>query len=204
MKIGPKYKIARRLGAPVFTKTQTQKFVLSQQKKEKNKKRKFSRSTSEFGTQLLEKQKARYSYCLTEKQFSKYAKEALAKKDTHAVSRLFGSLETRLDNVVYRTGFAPTRLAARQMVSHGHITVNGKRVTIPSIRLGIGDVVSIRPASVGKPLFAEVENLMQETEKQSWIKVDMKTKTATIEILPKTEGTNLMFDLKSILEFYSR
>ncbi|OHA89193.1 MAG: 30S ribosomal protein S4 [Candidatus Zambryskibacteria bacterium RIFCSPHIGHO2_01_FULL_43_25] len=203
MRIGPKYKIARRLGAPVFEKTQTQKFTLSQQRKDKGRK-KFSRASSEFGSQLLEKQKARFTYCLTERQFSKYARQALAKKDTNAVSRMFSYLETRLDNVVCKIGFAPTRLAARQMVSHGHILVNGKRVTIPSINLVVGDVVSIRVASAGKPLFADLNSRLSEVEKPSWIKVDMKADTATIESLPKVEGVNLMFDLRSILEFYSR
>ncbi len=203
MKIGPKYKIARRLGVPVFEKTQSQKFALSQARKEKSGKR-FSRPKSEFGLQLLEKQKARYTYCLTEKQFSKYAKEAVSKKDTNAVSRLFQSLEFRADNVAYRAGFAPTRLGARQMVSHGHFLVNGKRITIPSYRMSIGDVLSIRKASIEKPLFLSLAERMKERTSPSWVKVDFEKREAKVEGAPKYDQGDSMFDINAILEFYSR
>lgn len=205
MKIGPKYKLARRLGAPIFEKTQTQKFVLSQQKKEKTKgKRGFSGARSEFGTQLLEKQKARLMYGITEKQFARYAKEAIAKKDTHAASRLYAALEMRLDSIVYKLGLAPSRRAGRQMVSHGHITVNGKKVTIPSMRMSIGDKIAVRDGSAGSALFAEMDKRMQETEIPAWLKYDAKEKVATVEAIPTAEGANLLFDLTLILEFYSR
>jgi small subunit ribosomal protein S4 len=203
MIIGPKYKIARRLGAPVFEKTQTQKYALSQARRDKSGKS-FSRPKSEYGTQLLEKQKARFTYCMTEKQFSKYVKEALAKKDTSGVSRLFTMLETRADNVVYRAGFAPTRLAARQMVSHGHITVNGKKITIPSMRLSEGDVLGIRPGSEQRGMFASMEERLAGTNRPAWINFDLNTKTAKIQGTPKYETHESMFDLKAVLEFYSR
>jgi len=203
MKIGPKYKIARRLGVPVFEKTQSQKFALSQARKEKSGKR-FSRPKSEYGLQLLEKQKARYTYCVTEKQFSKYAKEALSKKDTHAVSRLFTSLELRADNVAYRAGIASTRLGARQIVAHGHLLVNGKRITVPSYRLSIGDILSIRQASIAKPLFQSLEERLKERTSPSWIKFDFEKKAALVEGAPKYVGADSMFDINVILEFYSR
>lgn len=203
MKIGPKYKIARRLGVPVFEKTQTQKYALSQARKDKSGKS-FSRPKSEFGLQLLEKQKARYTYCLTEKQFSKYAKEAVAKKDTQAVSRLFQSLELRADNVAYRTGFAPTRLGARQMVSHGHFLVNGKRITVPSYKLSIGDTLSIRKTSSTKPLFQNLDARLKERTVPSWIQFDFDAKEAKIAGMPKYEQGDSMFDINAILEFYSR
>lgn len=203
MKIGPKYKIARRLGTPVFEKTQTQKYTLSQARKEKSRNG-FARPKSNFGIQLLEKQKAKYTYYLTEKQFSKYAKDALAKKDTHAISRLFENLEMRADNAVFRAGFAPTRLAARQMVSHGHLFVNGKRVTIPSYRLFVGDRISIRPESLNKPLFQNLNEMMKAVSPPSWIKIDFDKKVAEIQGVPKVENSDLLFDLSSVLEFYSR
>ncbi len=203
MKIGPKYKIARRLGTPVFEKTQSQKFALSQARKEKTG-RQFSRPKSEFGSQLLEKQKARYTYCLTEKQFSKYAKEAVAKKDTNAVSRLYQALELRADNVVYRAGLAKTRLGARQVVSHGHILVNGKRITIPSYRVSKDDILSIREGSKNKPLFANLDESMKERTTPSWISVNHDTKEVTVLGMPKYEQTDSMFDINAILEFYSR
>lgn len=203
MKIGPKYKIARRLGAPVFEKTQTQKYALSQARKEKNRKG-FMKPKSNFGIQLLEKQKARYTYCLTEKQFSKYAKESLAKKGTQATSRLFENLEMRADNTAFRAGFAPTRLAARQIVSHGHLFVNGKRITIPSYKLSVGDKLSIRPASLNKPLFQSLDDRIKNTSVPAWIKLDFDKKIAEIQGLPKAEGADLLFDLGTVLEFYSR
>ena len=137
MKIGPKYKIARRLGAPIFEKTQTQKYALHLERK--GKKRGFSKMKTEFGLQLNEKQKARFIYGLSERQFSNYVKEALSKKTANTSQTIFEFLELRLDNVIYRLGFSPTRLGARQMVSHGHISVNGKRVNTPNMRLGLGD-----------------------------------------------------------------
>jgi small subunit ribosomal protein S4 len=200
MIIGPKYKLARRLGAPIFEKTQTQKFALSQARKE----RKFSRPKSEFGTQLIEKQKARFMYALTEKQFSRYAKEALAKKDTQTAARLFEKLELRADSAVYRAGFASTRLAARQMVSHGHIMVNSQRITIPSYRLSLNDVISIRPTSMAKPLFADLDERLKARTQPSWIAFDHEKKTATVQGMPKFDAAESMFDVSAILEFYSR
>ena len=203
MIIGPEYKIARRLGAPVFEKTQTQKYVLSQARKEKTGKS-FMRPKSEYGIQLLEKQKARYTYCLTEKQFSKYAKEALSKKGAHGASKLFESLELRADNVAYRAGFAPTRLASRQLISHGHMMVNGKRITIPSMKLFLDDVISIRGASVSKPLFATLEERLKTFTPPSWIQFNAEKKEAKIQGMPKYQGGDSLFDIHAILEFYSR
>lgn len=204
MIIGPKYKIARRLGAAVFEKTQTQKYALSQARKEKTGKRGFMRPKSEYGTQLLEKQKARYTYGLTEKQFSKYVKSALSKKDENAVPRLFESLELRADNIAYRVGFASTRLAARQMVGHGHMLVNGNRITIPSYRLSVGDVLSIREASAKKPLFADLDEKLNSRTVPSWIKFEFDNKTATVQGAPKYVASENLFDLNTVLEFYSR
>lgn len=201
MKLGPKYKIARRLGAPVFEKTQTQKFVL---RSEKKRSKKFTKPKSEFGIQLNEKQKARFTYVITEKQFSNYVKEALAKKSNHPAQIIFSFLELRLDNVVYRMGFSPTRLGSRQMASHGHIMVNGKRATTPSRRLKIGDVISIRPESLDKPLFSGLEERVKNTTIPSWIKSDFNNKKAEIVGIPQLSGTDVMFDLASVIEFYSR
>jgi len=203
MKIGPKYKIARRLGAPVFEKTQSPKFTVSQARKEKTGKS-FSRPKSEFGLQLLEKQKARYTYCVLERQFAKYVKEALATKDKNGVGRLFSALELRADNVAYRAGFASTRLAARQMVGHGHLMVNGKRITIPSYRMSIGDAMAIRAGSVAKPLFSGLEERLASLKQPAWIRFDTSKKEAQIVGEPKYEPADSMFDINAILEFYSR
>src|SRR5690348_2193115 len=128
MLLGPKYKICKRLGASVFEKCQTQKFQLAEARAPR--KTRGRRGGSDFGTQLLEKQKARFTYGLSESQFSRYVHEAMEKKGKDSVIGLLTRLESRLDNVIYRAGFVKTRRAARQMVSHGHVLVNGRRVNV--------------------------------------------------------------------------
>lgn len=202
MIIGPKYKIARRLGAGIFEKTQTQKFALSEGRR-KGKKDKRGGPKTDFGVQLLEKQKARYSYLLTEKQFSKYVKLSLAKKGDNR-ELLFTMLETRLDNVVLRGGFAPTRQAARQLVSHGHMTVNGRRVTIPSYQVKVGDKVGIREGSLKKPLFQTLDERLKNYHTPSWLKNDTEKKSIEVQGAPKLKTEELLFDISQVLEFYSR
>lgn len=202
MKLGPKYKIARRVGAPIFEKTQTQKYALRAERRGKT--RKFLKPKSEFGIQLNEKQKARFIYGLTEKQFSNYVKEALSKKSTRATQTIFEYLERRVDNVVYRMGLVPTRRAARQMVSHGHVTVNGKKITIPSRRMDVSDIVGIRSGSVGKGLFVSINETMKNNTVPSWIAMDAQKLTGTIQGMPQLSQTDVMFDLNAVVEFYSR
>lgn len=204
MKIGPKFKIARRLGAPVFEKTQSSKFVLSDPRKAGKSSRRGGGQKSDFGLQMLEKQKARFYYLISEKQFANYVKAALAKKDSKAVPTLYEMLETRLDNVVLRLGLAHTRPLARQLVSHGHIIVNGKKVTIPSYRVKMGDIVAIRKGSQKALVFATLDERMLAITVPSWIRLDPAKKEGTIQGVPKMETVNLLFDLNSVFEFYSR
>jgi small subunit ribosomal protein S4 len=199
---GPKYKIARRLGAPIFEKTQTQKYAIRQERK--GKKRGFSKPKSEFAVQMNEKQKARFTYGISEKQFSKYVKEALEKKSSNKSQTIFESLEMRLDNVVYRMGLASTRLAGRQMVSHGHILVNGKKVNIPSMKMTEGDKIEIRSGSQKKVLFSNIDEKVKNTAVSSWIKFDISKKTGEIIGRPKYVPVDNMFDLNAVIEFYSR
>lgn len=201
MKTGPKYKIARRLGAPIFEKTQTQKYALSLARKEKSKK-KYSRPKSEFGLQLLEKQKARFTYGISEKQFRKYVDMAL--RSPEPAQKLFALLESRLDNVLYRAGFTKTRAQARQAASHGHSMVNGRRVTIPSILLKDGDMVSVRPASQTSALWSELEERVKSGSAPAWLKVDPEKKEITVSGVPVYNPTENTFELSSVIEFYSR
>ncbi|MCK5059921.1 MAG: 30S ribosomal protein S4 [Candidatus Pacebacteria bacterium] len=202
MKIGPKYKIARRLKSPVFEKTQTQKFVLSESKKSRPVRRR--KNITDYGRQLLEKQKARYSYLLTEKQFSRYIFEAMARKDKKNADALFENLESRLDNVVLRLGLAPTRPSARQMVSHGHIFVNSRKMTIPSYRVSINDVISVKERSLSKGVTIGLEERLKEVTVPVWISLDAAKKEGVIKKKPVLEGVDLLFDIQSVLEFYSR
>src|ERR1041385_8843797 len=128
-----KYRIAKRLGAGVFDQTQTQKFLLSESRSQKKR----PRGQSDYGRELLEKQRVRFTYGLSERQLANDAKDAYVAKDPAAT--LHKMLEMRADSVLYRTGHAQTRRAARQAVSHGHVTVNGVRIKIPSLQLKKGD-----------------------------------------------------------------
>lgn len=199
---GPKYKIARRLGAPIFEKTQTQKFALHLEKRGKN--RKFTKPKSEFGLQLIEKQKARFIYGMGERQFANFVKEALAKKGANPTQTIFEYLELRLDNAVYRLGFSPTRSGARQLVSHGHIAVNGRRVDTPSLRLKMGDKIEITNRSLQKPVFANLDEKIKNVTVPSWIKFDAVKKVAEIQGMPMYIKSENMFDLNTVIEFYSR
>ena len=200
MKIGPRFKRARYLGAPVFTKTQTQKFAMSAQKKTKTKGRRSAKS--EYGQQMMEKQKARYSYGVSSKQFAKYVEIALKAEGDNG-KNLLRILEGRLDNVVLRAGYAPSRSAARQMVSHAHITVNGKNVTVPSYEVRVGDVIAIREGSKAKALFSKLDETFKVIKWPSWIKVAADTKAVTIDGEPGPDG-ELLFSVRSVLEFYTR
>lgn len=201
MKIGPKYKLARRLGAPIFEKTQGPKYQLSLARKEKSG-RVPMRPKSEFGKQLIEKQKARFTYGITESQFSRYAKGAL--KAELPTQKLFQELETRLDNILYRSGFAKTRLQARQMAAHGHSTVNGRRVTIPSMKLREGDVVGVREGSRASALFADAAERIKSGAVPAWLQVDESKLEAKVTGKPVYDAGSTVFDLSSVLEFYSR
>lgn len=202
MKIGPKYKIARRLGASVFDKTQTAKFAASQARRGKDAGK--PRPKSEFGTQMLEKQKARFTYGIMERQFSNYVKRAIAQKALKADEALLQYLETRLDNVVYRIGLANSRLLARQIVSHGHILVNGVRVTIPSYSVSVKDKLAIRDGSQKKKLFETAAEKMKNATVPNWIKIEPEKKTAEIIGMPKFTAGETLFDVGAILEFYKR
>lgn len=198
---GPKYKIARRLGANIFEKTQTPKFALRAERK--GGKGPY-RPKGEYATAMLEKQKVRYTYGILERQFKKYVKESVAKKGINTTQALFERLEMRLDNVVYRLGIAPTRLAARQMVSHGHVTVNGARTNVPSFTLSIGDKVSIRLGSFKRPIFKDYDEKMKKINFPVWLSYDAEKKVATVVYLPKWNQIEHLFNLGQVIGFYSR
>ncbi|MDO8430544.1 MAG: 30S ribosomal protein S4 [Candidatus Taylorbacteria bacterium] len=203
MIIGPRYKIARRLGVGVFEKTQTQKFAMrSEQKKAAGKSSK-PRAKSDYGLGLLEKQKARYSYGITSKQFGNYVAKATDQKGNSG-ELLVSLLESRFDNVALRSGFATTRQAARQMTSHGHLTINGKIVTIPSYHVKVGDVIAIREGSKKKALFSTLDERLKAIKLPAWLKLNFDKKEVTVEGIPRVLPTELLFNVGTVLEFYSR
>lgn len=203
MKVGPKFKIGKRLGASVFEKCQTQKFQISEARSEKTGKKRFS-TRSDYAKQFLEKQKVRYTYGISEKQFKNYVIESNKTGVKNPSETLFQLLETRLDNVVYRLGLAPTRRAARQMVSHGHIKVNGVRVTVPSYRVKSNDSISVREGSSGSKLFTTLEDKMKDYSTPEWLSFDQTKKVGSIKMRPTYRKTDNAFDLTPVLEFYSR
>ncbi len=203
MKIGPKYKIAKRLGAPVFEKTQTQKFAVSEARSSRMKKGGRPGGASDYKRQHIEKQKMRMVYGITEKQLRRYVDEALDRNKA-PIQDLVGRLEMRLDNVVHRLGLAKTRRLARQVVSHGHIVVNGRRINIPSHKVRIGDIVAVREGSKISPLFTNITESLTTYRTPTWLTLDMKALSGTVKAVPPYEPTETLFDPQQVLEFYSR
>jgi len=201
MKIGPKFKIAKRLGAPIFEKTQTQKFALSEQRQGRTRKR--GGAMSDYKRQLLEKQKMRFTYGITEKQLRRYVNEA-TEKSHQPIALLMERLESRLDNVVYRLGLAKTRRFARQMVSHGHILVNGKKITVPSHRVREKDIVSVREGSKNTQLFTTLADTHEATAVPSWLQFDAKKLSGNVVGVPVYQATDFLFDPEQVMEYYSR
>lgn len=202
MIVKTKYKIGRRLGSSVFEKCQTPKFALSASKKGQAHNTKRRSMPSDYGLKLIEKQKLRYSYGLKEKQLSTYVKKAIANRDGITIENLFSDLEKRLDNVVYKLGLAPTRAMARQMVSHGHITINGRRLNIPSYSVRLGDKIAVRAGSVSKGMFSTLSERMKDYKVPAWLKFDEKKKEGLIDGKPVMEEMGV--DLKAVIEFYNR
>lgn len=202
MIIGPRYKICRRLGNGVFDKCQTQTYALSEARHQKSKRG--GRAPSDFGKQLIEKQRVRFAYGIADRQLSKYVSEAMAKKGTDPVRTLVGSLESRLDNIVYRTGIASTRRQARQLVSHGHITVNGRRSTIPSHTIKPNDIIAIREGSRQSPYFLNRADGLAKATTPVWLSFDGTKIEGKMTAIPTPETAEIPGDISAVIEFYSR
>jgi len=161
---------------------------------------------SEYGAQLAEKQKIRRIYNISEKQFRKYFEEASKARGVVA-EVLLTKLETRLDNVISRLGLTGSRAKARQIVGHGHILLNNRRVNIPSINVKKGDVIEIRKGSLGKVLFRDLEIKLKKYNPPSWLSIEKKENNefkASVLGMPLREEIEIPVDLAMIVEFYSR
>ena len=158
-----------------------------------------------YSVQLREKQKVRRLYGLLEKQFARLMNEA-SRRDGLAGENLLQLLELRLDNVVYRAGFATSRRQARQLVSHGHFMLNGRRVDIPSIRVKIDDEIVVRPKSQKTGYFTELDNVINDSVQGplSWLKSDGEKMTIKVTGLPKREEAETGINEQLIVEYYSR
>ncbi len=195
---GPKHKLARREGMNVLDKPsaslQRRLNIPLGQHARKRKKR-----LSEYGVQLREKQKAKAMYGLYEKQFKKLFKYAESQKSE--TGELFVSLlETRLDNMVYRIGFSNSRAGARQLVSHGHVRVNGDKINIPSYQVKADDVISIEEKSQKNPLILQA----MEANKDTLSFVKREGASGKLLRVPKKDDLEVPFDTQLIIEYYSR
>jgi len=167
---------------------------------------KYPRSSSEYGIQLREKQKLKFSYNLREAQFKNYVREA-EKRTGDSAENLIAILESRLDNVIYRLGFAGSRTQARQMVGHRHFLINGKGVNIPSYRVVKGEKISIKPQDHGKPMFRDLDVYLKKYIPPPWLAVDKDKKEGEVlgrASLGADPGLIQNINLKAIIEFYSR
>ncbi len=195
---GSSYKQARRVG---FSITETGKELAKRPygpgQHGKDRKGKLS----DYGVQLKEKQKVRFMYGLNERQFRKTFDEAAKLQGIHGTNFL-RLLESRLDNLVYRAGFASTRRGARQLVNHGHVTVNGKKVDIPSYRVKVGDVISLKEDD--KNLKVVEEALSKVTKRVDFITYDEAKKEATFVRVPERNELNADINEALIVEFYNK
>lgn len=200
--LGPKHKLCRRVGERMCTSDKCP--VIKRNYPPGVHGPKGRPKLTGYGLQLREKQKARWIYGILERQFRRYYQEAIRQRGANDVV-LLQLLETRLDNIVYRLGLAKTRAAARQLVNHGHIMVNNKKVDIPSYQVKPGDVVSVNPNFLRKPYW---QNIAKVWGKQpltvDWLQADPKELKGQLLAKPTPEQVNPPFDPKLIIEFYSR
>lgn len=197
-------KTERRLGAKLFLKADrcfSAKCAEVKKPYAPGQHGKSRRRQSEYGKQMAEKQKVRFSYGLTEAEMKKAFTIGEQSKEPTDVA-LTKILESRLDNVVFRLGFAPSRRMANQLVGHGHITINGRKVTIPSMRLRPGDKVTFRKESVNHPIAKEAENRLKQYNPPTWLKLDKEKMTAEMVSVPK--DVDIPFNLELVVNFYSK
>ena len=196
---GPKHRLARREGVNVLDKTsQSLQRRLNVPPGIHGRKRK--RRLSEYGTQLREKQKAKVTYGLLEKQFKNLV-QTVRKKKGETGEMILSLLETRLDNLVYRLGFAKSRTMARQFVSHGHVLVNDKKINIPSYQVKVDDVISISTKIQKNP---QVIELLSDKELKILPFLKKQGISGKLVRMPKKDDLEVPFDLQLIIEYYSR
>jgi small subunit ribosomal protein S4 len=206
-----KCKICRRLGVKLFLKgdrcLSPKCAMIKSPYSPGQKGKKRSRSGfSEYAKELSEKQKIKNWYNLREKQFSNYVQGVLRKRNQKedAGTALIKKLELRLDNIVFRLGFAASRKTARQLVGHGHFTVNSRKVDVPSFQAKKGDKISVRPSSSNKAFFKNVLPALKKHQAPSWIKFNPDKLEAEITGEPSLEEASLPGEISAVFEFYSK
>jgi small subunit ribosomal protein S4 len=201
---GPVGKISRRLGIGITEKGQR---ILNKRSYHPGQHGPNSRrrQVSDYGVQLMEKQKVKYIYGLLERQFRRVFEQA-SRRSGVTGEYLLSLLERRLDNVVYRLGMATTRSQARQLVTHGHITVDGRKTNIPSYTLKVGQVIAVRPESRRRPYFKNLVDSGDLTKYRApdWLRLSAADLSGTIVALPRREDAEAGINEQLIVEFYSR
>ncbi|MBM3880996.1 MAG: 30S ribosomal protein S4 [Verrucomicrobia bacterium] len=197
---GPRVRISRRFGLPIFGAS---KYLERRNYPPGTHGPKARRKTTEYGQGLIEKQKLRYYYGLLERQFRGVYERALQKRGVTGETML-QILETRLDNVVYHLGFGNTRAAARQMVVHGHVQVNGRKVSVPSYALKVNDVIEVKDRSVSRQM--ATKNLETSTSRPvpDWLSLNKDAFKGTLVRLPTRDDIQPVANEQAVVEFYSR
>jgi small subunit ribosomal protein S4 len=197
---GPRTRLSRRFGVPLFG---PDKYLERRNYGPGVHGPKSRRKHTDYGLGLIEKQKLRHFYGLMERQFRGVYERALRRRGVTG-EQMLQILETRLDNVVYHLGFAITRAAARQMVSHGHIKVNGRKVNVPSYALKVNDIIDVREHNVSKQL--ATKNLELSTSKvvPDWLSLNKDTFKGTVLRIPTRDEIHPIANEQAVVEFYSR
>ncbi len=200
---GPKAKLCRRFGENLFGTAKYDKILGKRNYPAGQHGKSFRRKVSDYGMHLKEKQKLRLIYCLMEKQFHNYFVKA-EKAAGVTGDNLLQLLERRFDNVVYRLGFAVTRMQARQFVTHGHFTINGKKVDIPSLLVKPGDVIEVREKSRSNVMIKDAMDRTEATSPYSWLSVDKDKMNGQFLSIPAASEIPNTVDVRLIVEFYSK
>jgi small subunit ribosomal protein S4 len=197
---GPRVRISRRFGVPIFGPT---KYLERRNYGPGVHGPKSRRKTTEYGEGLIEKQKLRYYYGLMEKQFRGVYEKALRRRGVTG-EQMLQILETRLDNVVFHLGFANTRAAARQMVGHGHVTVNGRKASIPSYALKVNDVISVKNNNVSRQLATKNLEVAASRSVPDWLSLNKEDFKGSIMRIPTRDEIQPIANEQAVVEFYSR
>ena len=197
---GPRVRISRRFGIPIFGPS---KYLERRNYGPGVHGPKSRRKHTDYGLGLIEKQKFRYYYGLLERQFRGVYEKALKRRGVTG-EQMLQILETRLDNVVYHLGFANTRAAARQMVSHGHITVNGRKVNVPSFGLKVNDAVAVKNSTVSRQLAAKNLEIATSRAVPDWLSLSKEEFKGTVMRIPTRAEIQPIANEQAVVEFYSR
>lgn len=197
---GPRVRISRRFGIPIFGPT---KYLERRNYGPGVHGPKSRRKTTDYGLGLIEKQKLRYYYGLMERQFRGVYEKALKRRGVTG-EQMLQILETRLDNVVFHLGFGTTRAAARQMVAHGHITVNGRKVNVPSAALRVNDVIVVKSHNVSRQLATKNLELSTSRPVPDWLSLNKEELKGVVMRIPTRDEINPIANEQAVVEFYSR